>query len=110
VLGDSNRNIEFRARWVSAVAGALSVPLLIGVVFLWRRQWTAAWLAGLLLAVNPFHLWYSQEVRASATMLCFGLLTLLAYELARLSGKRHASGSKRTSCSLIPPARSGRAK
>jgi hypothetical protein len=87
VLGDSNQNIEFRARWLSALAGALSVPLFIGVVSLWRRQWTAALLAGLLLAVNPLHLWYSQEVRAYATMLFFGLLTLLAYELARRSRK-----------------------
>lgn len=87
VLGDSNENIECRARWLSAVAGALSVPLFMGVVYLWRRQWTAALLAGLLLAVNPLHLWYSQEVRAYATMLFFGLLTLLAYELARRSRK-----------------------
>ena len=55
------------------------MPLLIGVVFCWRRQWGTALLAGLLLAVNPLHLWYSQEVRGYATMLFFGLLTLLAY-------------------------------
>jgi mannosyltransferase len=87
VLGDTNRNIEFQARWLSALAGGLSVPLFIGVVFCWRRQWGTALLAGLLLAVNPLHLWYSQEVRAYATMLFFGLLTLLAYELARRSRK-----------------------
>jgi uncharacterized membrane protein len=44
-------------------------------------------LAGLLLAVNPLHLWYSQEVRGYATMLFFGLVTLLACELARQSRK-----------------------
>jgi 4-amino-4-deoxy-L-arabinose transferase-like glycosyltransferase len=87
VLGDSNQDIEFRARWLSALMGALSVPLLIGVVYLWRQQWAAALLAGLLLAVNPLHLWYSQEARAYATMLFFGLLALLAYELARRSRK-----------------------
>jgi hypothetical protein len=87
VLGDSNDNIELRARWLSALTGALSVPLFMGVVYFWRRQGTTALLAGLLLAVNPLHLWYSQEVRAYATMLFFGLLTLLAYELARLSRK-----------------------
>ena len=42
VLGDSNQDIEFRARWLSALMGALSVPLLIGVVYLWRQQWAAA--------------------------------------------------------------------
>ncbi|MGO8930118.1 MAG: phospholipid carrier-dependent glycosyltransferase [Limisphaerales bacterium] len=87
VLSDANQNIEFRARGLSALAGGLSVPLLIGVVYCWRRQWGTALLAGLLLAVNPLHLWYSQEVRAYATMLFFGLLTLLAYELARASRK-----------------------
>ncbi len=87
VLSDANPDIEFRARGLSALAGGLSVPLLIGLVFCWRRQWGTALLAGLLLAVNPLHLWYSQEVRAYATMLFFGLLTLLAYELARQSRK-----------------------
>jgi uncharacterized membrane protein len=87
LLGDSNGDMEFRARWLSALAGALSVPLLIGVVFCWRRRWSTALLAGLLLAVNPLHLWYSQEVRAYGTMLCLGLVTLLAYELARASRK-----------------------
>ncbi len=87
VVGDSNADIEFRARWLSALAGALSVPLLIGVVYLWRRRWAAALLAGLLLAVNPLHLWYSQEVRSYAVMLFFGLLALLAYELARIARK-----------------------
>ena len=87
VLHDAKQDIEFRARGLSALAGGLSVPLLIGVVFFWRRQWSTALLAGLLLAVNPLHLWYSQEVRGYATMLFFGLLTLLAYELARASRK-----------------------
>jgi len=87
VLSDASRDIEFRARGLSALAGALSVPLFIGLVYCWRRRWGTALLAGLLLTVNPLHLWYSQEVRAYATMLFFGLLTLLAYELARASRK-----------------------
>ena len=87
VLRDTNRDIEFQARCLSALTGGLSVPLLMGLVFCWRRQWGTALLAGLLLAVNPLHLWYSQETRAYATMLLFGLLTLLAYEMARRSRK-----------------------
>jgi 4-amino-4-deoxy-L-arabinose transferase-like glycosyltransferase len=87
VLSDASQDIEFRARGLSALAGGLSVPLLIGVVFCWRRRWDTALLAGLLLTVNPLHLWYSQEVRGYATMLFFGLLTLLACELARASRK-----------------------
>ena len=87
VLNDASRDVEFRARGLSAVAGALSVPLFISLVYCWRRRWGTAMLAGLLLTVNPLHLWYSQEVRGYATMLFFGLLTLLAYELARASRK-----------------------
>jgi len=76
-------HIEFRARLLSVMAGALSVPVFIGVVYRWRRQCRTALLAGALLAVNPLHLWYSQEVRGYAVMLLFGLLTLLCFELAR---------------------------
>jgi len=90
VIGDSNRNIEFRARSLSALCGSLSVPVFIGVVYLWQRRWGAALLGGLLLAINPLHLWYSQEVRAYAVMLFFGLVALLACELAQ--GSRGSSG------------------
>lgn len=82
-VGGSDVDMEFRARLLSAMAGALSVPIFIGVVFLWRRRRGTALLAGTLLAINPLHLWYSQEVRGYAVMLFFGLLTVLCFELAR---------------------------
>jgi mannosyltransferase len=82
VLAGARTNVEVRARCLSAVAGALSIPVFAGVVYLWERQRGAALVAGLLLAVNPLHLWYSQEARAYALMLFFGLLTLLFFELA----------------------------
>ena len=50
VLHDTKKDFEFRARGLSALAGGLSVPLLIGLVFCWRRQWGTALLAGLLPA------------------------------------------------------------
>jgi hypothetical protein len=40
-------------------------------------------LSGLLAAINPLLLWYSQETRAYSLMLLFGILALLFYELAR---------------------------
>jgi hypothetical protein len=76
-------NIEVRARLLSVIAGTLSIPVFIGVVYWWRRQRSTALLAGGLLAVNPLHLWYSQEVRGYAGMLLFGLIALLCFELAR---------------------------
>ena len=82
-VATTGANIEFRARLLSVIAGTLSIPVFIGVVYLWRRQRTTALLAGVLLAVNPLHLWYSQEVRSYAVMLLFGLLTLFCFEFAR---------------------------
>jgi 4-amino-4-deoxy-L-arabinose transferase-like glycosyltransferase len=83
VLGNAEDQMEWRARALSAVAGALSIPLLVGVAWHWRRHRGAALLAGLLLAVNPLHIWYSQEVRAYALMAFFGLLALFCFERAR---------------------------
>lgn len=82
-VGNSVTDLEFRARLLSVVAGSLSIPVFVGVVYLWRRRVGTALLAGLLLAVNPLHVWYSQEVRGYALMLLFGLLALLCFELAR---------------------------
>lgn len=82
-VAGAGANVEFSARLLSVIAGTLSVPAFIGVVYLWRQRRNAALLAGLLLAVNPLHLWYSQEVRGYAVMLLFGLIALLCFELAR---------------------------
>ena len=82
-IGNSAADLEFRARLLSVIAGTLSVPLFIAIVYFWRRQRANALLAGALLAINPLHLWYSQEVRGYAVTLFFGLIALLAFELAR---------------------------
>ncbi len=82
-VGDSTTDLEVRARLLSVIAGTFSIPVFIGVVFLWRKQRATALLAGALLAINPLHLWYSQETRGYALMLLFGLLTLLCFDLAR---------------------------
>ena len=55
-LPAGNSDIEWAARLLSALAGALSVPVFIGVVYCWRRHTRTALLAGLLLAVNPLHI------------------------------------------------------
>ena len=92
VVGKSNENIESKARLLSALAGTLSVPLFIGIVYLWRKDWRTALVGGLLLAINPLHIWYSQETRGYAVMLFFGLGCLLSFELARWKGKRWWAG------------------
>ncbi|PWU12674.1 MAG: hypothetical protein C5B50_21015 [Verrucomicrobia bacterium] len=90
ILGQAQRDVEFRARSLSAVAGTLSIPVFIGLVYLWRRAMGVALMAGLLLAINPLHIWYSQEVRAYAVMLFFGLLAMLFFELGRTRLSRSA--------------------
>ena len=83
VIGTTNQDIEVRARLISVVAGTLTIPLLMGVVYLWRRREDVAVAAGVLLAVNPLHIWYSQETRAYGPMVLVGLLSVLFFELAR---------------------------
>lgn len=63
------------ARAVAAVAGALSVAVLY---LLGTRIFNhvAAFTAAALLAISPFHVWYSQEARAYELA---GLLVLLSY-------------------------------
>jgi hypothetical protein len=86
IVGTSNDRIEVKSRLLSALAGSLSVPLFIGVVWFWRQRWETALIAGAALAINPLHLWYSQEVRAYSPMLLFGLGALLTFEMVRTRG------------------------
>lgn len=60
-LGDS----EFSLRLLSALAGALTVPVIYAQA---RHFWggAAARWAGWLLALSPLHIWYSQEARMYA--------------------------------------------
>ncbi len=63
----------FWLRLPAALAGIFSVPLLgvVGAKFFGQRT---GLLAALLLAINPFHVWYSQEARGYAFMILFTIL------------------------------------
>lgn len=65
-------------RLFSAILGAVAIPLLYLVGRTLAGRW-AATLATLFMVVNPFHIWYSQETRAYATMatLALGAVWLL---------------------------------
>jgi 4-amino-4-deoxy-L-arabinose transferase-like glycosyltransferase len=82
VFGES----EVSLRLASAVAGVCTIP----VIWLLTHEITTsrgtANIAGLLLAVNPLHLWYSQEARPYALLLLFGCCSLLALVRAMRSG------------------------
>ncbi len=62
-------NSEFALRFPSALAGTLAIPLIYQLGrTLGARRWGLA--AGLLLALNPFALWYAQEARMYSFLLC----------------------------------------
>ena len=69
---------EFALRFPSAVAGVLTVALLYRVGRVWLGERAAFW-AALLLALNPFHLWYSQEARMYALLALLSLAVLWAF-------------------------------
>jgi 4-amino-4-deoxy-L-arabinose transferase-like glycosyltransferase len=88
VAGDSDAAL----RLVSAISGTLSVALLSCLVLALGRSPSAALAAGFLLALNPLHVWFSQEARPYALMVCFGLLALLGAARAVRAGSVRAWG------------------
>jgi hypothetical protein len=73
-------------RLFSVIAGVLSIPLLFVVG---RRLfgWKAGLLAALVLAVAPFHVYYSQEARMYALVTLLALASTYLF-LALLDGQR----------------------
>jgi 4-amino-4-deoxy-L-arabinose transferase-like glycosyltransferase len=73
LLGDS----EAALRLLSAVTGAVTVPLVVLLIRALGQSAGVAILGGGLLALSPLHLWYSQEARPYALFLCLGLGSLV---------------------------------
>ncbi len=78
---------DLALRWPSLLAAVLSVPLgmALGARLAGRR---AGRFLGLILAVNPFLVYYGQEARAYALLLCLALATPLALLRAEDHGRR----------------------
>lgn len=68
---------EFTARFMSLMAGTLSISLLIALGKA-TKQSGIGLLAAFLLVLSPFHIWYSQEARHYAVLMTFALLTFLS--------------------------------
>jgi 4-amino-4-deoxy-L-arabinose transferase-like glycosyltransferase len=64
-------------RLPAAIAGIATIPL-FGLVVSRLLGGRAARLAVLLLALNPFHVWYSQESRGYSLLMMFSVLMALA--------------------------------
>jgi len=81
---------EFAARLPQAIVSAATVPLLYAVA---RRPFgeRTALLGAFLLAVNPFHIWYAQEIRNYALMIFFVVLSLGAVLRLEAAGRPRSS-------------------
>jgi 4-amino-4-deoxy-L-arabinose transferase-like glycosyltransferase len=80
---DAAGRSEFALRFPSILLGVLAVAL----IYPWGRylygRKMGAWgglLAALLLAVNPYHVWYSQEARMYALIVVIILLSLWTFK------------------------------
>jgi mannosyltransferase len=71
-------NPELMMRLPAAIAGILTVPA-FGALAGRLVDGRTARLAVLLLAVNPFHVWYSQEGRGYGFLMLFAVLAAVAY-------------------------------
>jgi len=77
---------EYALRWTSVLFGLLALPL----IFIWGRRFfnpTVGLIAALLLAVNPYHLWYSQEARMYAVLIVVTMIALWSFADAIERGK-----------------------
>ncbi len=69
---------EWMMRLPAAIAGILTVPV-FGILLGRILDQRAARLGTILLAVSPFHVWYSQEGRGYSFLIFFVVLMTLAY-------------------------------
>ena len=110
LLGDS----EFGLRSFSAFVGVLTVAGVMAIgLAIWRKKWQVAALAGLLTAVNPALIYYSQETRMYALLAFWGVLSTWLFVLATaqkraggwpalLAVQRRAASADRRDLDLFP--------
>ena len=84
--------LEFAAGFLSLAAGVLLIAL-VYVLATPRRRPRRGALAAALVALSPYNLWYSQEVRMYTVGACLGVLVV--YALLRATGQRHGRGMAR---------------
>ena len=72
-------NKESLLRLVSAIFGSLSVLVFYLVIRNWLNSHTGFTCAA-IMAISPFHIWYSQETRGYILLLFLSLLSLLLFQ------------------------------
>ena len=94
-------------RLPSALAGALTVPLLFLLMrLLFPSRPGAAGVGAGLLALSPMHIWYSQEARAYALVLLIqvGAMALLVAAFRAAEGPDHPSRERKVRLFMIASA------
>jgi mannosyltransferase len=76
-------NQEWVLRFPSLIFGVFSIVLLFSILRRWSGQGVAL-MGSAVLAISPFHIWYSQEMRPYALLMMLSLLTFWFYQ--RLAG------------------------
>jgi mannosyltransferase len=69
---------EFALRFPSVLTGVLAVALMLRAGWTWMDRRIAGW-GALLMALNPFHVWYSQEGRMYALLALLSLAGMMAF-------------------------------
>lgn len=88
-IGGSN---EFLLRMPAAMLGIAAIP---GVYKLGQSAFTAdtGLMAAFLLAISPYHLWFSQEARGYTGMVLFSVLSIYFFlQALKLGRRRHFVG------------------
>ena len=78
---------EFSLRFFSVAMGVLAVPLFyrVGLQFVARRP-AVSLVAALLAATSPYLVWYSQEARMYAAVVCITLASMYCFPVALEKG------------------------
>ncbi|MFN2225509.1 MAG: glycosyltransferase family 39 protein, partial [Anaerolineae bacterium] len=97
LFGDS----EFSLRWLSALFGMLTVPLIYALAGQLFRSRLAGLLAALLLAVSPLHVWYAQEARMYTLLTFLGVLSSYLLLLAMRAPDRRRQAAWWAAYALI---------
>ncbi|HMQ51923.1 MAG TPA: glycosyltransferase family 39 protein [Anaerolineae bacterium] len=83
---------EYGARFIAAAFGILAVPLTYKLGHLLFNH-RVAWLAAALLALNPVHVWLSQEARMYALLITLTLAGMLCFwQALHTRGRRYWLG------------------
>jgi mannosyltransferase len=82
-FGDS----EATLRAISVVSGAITVPLVLVLIRALGGSSGTAVLGSALLVVHPLHLWYSQEARPYALLVCWGVGALVCLHYGWRQGR-----------------------